>query len=380
MTKPLDRIAVIRLSSVRLPLATPVSDAKVLTGRQKPMTEIAFLFAEIAHRERPRGHRLQLLQARRRPRPVRARQGDRRRPDRRGPQRHRAGSGPSCVWAGASVGRSGAGHPGDRRHRHRAVGPQGQARRPAAGQAARRPPRLGALLQHLRRLPARRRSSEVMENATASLERRHRRHQDQGRPARHARTDLRRVARGARAPRRRRAAHGRRQPAVGPRHRACAWAARWRSSTWSGSRSRWTPTTPRATPPSPRALDTPIATGEMLTSVAEHAELIDAGAADIIQPDAPRDRRHHPVPASSPRWPSTAACSSPRTSRWRSTCTWPRPTRASRGWSTSTGWTRCSTSAWRSATAGCSSRTGPASASPSASRPPWTVERRELTG
>ena len=30
-----------------MPLATPISDAKVLTGRQKPMTEIAILFAEI---------------------------------------------------------------------------------------------------------------------------------------------------------------------------------------------------------------------------------------------------------------------------------------------------------------------------------------------
>lgn len=37
-----------------------------------------------------------------------------------------------------------------------------------------------------------------------------------------------------------------------------------------------------------RALDTPIATGEMLTSVAEHWNLIAAGAADIIQPDAAR--------------------------------------------------------------------------------------------
>lgn len=45
---PADRIAWIRLSSCYLPLATPISDAKVLTGRQKPMTEIAMLFAEIA--------------------------------------------------------------------------------------------------------------------------------------------------------------------------------------------------------------------------------------------------------------------------------------------------------------------------------------------
>jgi L-alanine-DL-glutamate epimerase-like enolase superfamily enzyme len=37
-----------------------------------------------------------------------------------------------------------------------------------------------------------------------------------------------------------------------------------------------------------RTLDTPIATGEMLASVDEHVRLIDAGAADIIQPDAPR--------------------------------------------------------------------------------------------
>ncbi|KAA9152089.1 mandelate racemase/muconate lactonizing enzyme family protein [Amycolatopsis acidicola] len=43
----LDRITGVRLSSVTLPLATPVSDAKVLTGRQKPMTEVAMLFAEI---------------------------------------------------------------------------------------------------------------------------------------------------------------------------------------------------------------------------------------------------------------------------------------------------------------------------------------------
>lgn len=42
-----DRIAWVRVSSCYLPLATPVSDAKVLTGRQKPMTEIAILFAEI---------------------------------------------------------------------------------------------------------------------------------------------------------------------------------------------------------------------------------------------------------------------------------------------------------------------------------------------
>ncbi|QFY08521.1 enolase [Nonomuraea phyllanthi] len=43
-----DRIRHVTLSSVTLPLDVPVSDAKVLTGRQKPMTEVVFLFAEIA--------------------------------------------------------------------------------------------------------------------------------------------------------------------------------------------------------------------------------------------------------------------------------------------------------------------------------------------
>ncbi|WP_312870184.1 L-talarate/galactarate dehydratase [Streptomyces himalayensis] len=43
----LDRISWLKLSSVTLPLATPVSDAKVLTGRQAPMTEVAFLFVEV---------------------------------------------------------------------------------------------------------------------------------------------------------------------------------------------------------------------------------------------------------------------------------------------------------------------------------------------
>jgi L-talarate/galactarate dehydratase len=48
-----DRITGLRLSLVFLPLATPISDAKVLTGRQKPLTEIAFLFCEI---ESAQGH------------------------------------------------------------------------------------------------------------------------------------------------------------------------------------------------------------------------------------------------------------------------------------------------------------------------------------
>lgn len=47
MSTNADRISWMRISSCYLPLANPISDAKVLTGRQKPMTEIAMLFVEV---------------------------------------------------------------------------------------------------------------------------------------------------------------------------------------------------------------------------------------------------------------------------------------------------------------------------------------------
>jgi L-alanine-DL-glutamate epimerase-like enolase superfamily enzyme len=46
-----DQIAWIRISAIHLPLKTPISDAKVLTGRQKPLVEVACLFAEIETRD-----------------------------------------------------------------------------------------------------------------------------------------------------------------------------------------------------------------------------------------------------------------------------------------------------------------------------------------
>ena len=42
-----DQIRHVKLSTARLPLAVPISDAKVFTGRQTPMTEVVLLFAEI---------------------------------------------------------------------------------------------------------------------------------------------------------------------------------------------------------------------------------------------------------------------------------------------------------------------------------------------
>lgn len=46
-----DRIVWVNLSLAFLPLAMPVSDAKVLTGRQKPLTEVAIIVAEIETRD-----------------------------------------------------------------------------------------------------------------------------------------------------------------------------------------------------------------------------------------------------------------------------------------------------------------------------------------
>lgn len=46
-----DRIVWVKLSLAFLPLAAPISDAKVFTGRQKPLTEVAMIFAEIRTRD-----------------------------------------------------------------------------------------------------------------------------------------------------------------------------------------------------------------------------------------------------------------------------------------------------------------------------------------
>ena len=263
-----DRIRHVKLSTLTLPLDTPISDAKVLTGRQKPMTEIVFLFAEITTEDGHERDRIQLLQARRRTRPVRPRQGDRRRADRRGPQRHRPGlreaaAGPAPPSAAAAW---------PPRPSRRSTSPCTTSRPSGPtcplAKLLGRVPRLGAHLQHLRRLPARPdRGGEGAGQPVAG--RRHRRDQDQGRPSRQP--DRPGPGhRGPRAPRRRRAAHGRRQPAVGPAHRDAHRSRSSRSSTWSGSRNRWTRTTPKATPSSPGPWTPPIATGEMLSSVAEH--------------------------------------------------------------------------------------------------------------
>ncbi len=100
-----DAISSVTLSLAFLPLAAPVSDAKVLTGRQKPLTEVAVLFAEVRAESGYEG--VGYSYAKRAGGPgLYAQPGDRTRPDRRGSQRHPADLDQAGV-AGASVGRSG---------------------------------------------------------------------------------------------------------------------------------------------------------------------------------------------------------------------------------------------------------------------------------
>ena len=151
MTRPAT-ISSVRLSSVTLPLATPISDAKVLTGRQKPLTEVAMLFAEVDTRTASGASASATPSA----------------PAGPGMYAHAEEIAPELigedpndigrlwdklVWAGASVGRSGLATQAIAAFDVALWDMKAKRAGPAAGQAARRAPRLGALLQHLRRFP-----------------------------------------------------------------------------------------------------------------------------------------------------------------------------------------------------------------------------------
>jgi L-alanine-DL-glutamate epimerase-like enolase superfamily enzyme len=103
----LDRIASVTLSSVTLPLPTGISDAKVLTGRQRPMTEVAFLFAEITTEEGHEG--IGFSYSKRAGGPAQFAHAREVAPDLIGEDPSDIGRlWTKLVWAGASVGRSGA--------------------------------------------------------------------------------------------------------------------------------------------------------------------------------------------------------------------------------------------------------------------------------
>ncbi|MFX4292590.1 L-talarate/galactarate dehydratase [Streptomyces bohaiensis] len=280
----LDRIAWIKLSSVQLPLATPISDAKVFTGRQKPMTEVAFLFVELGTEQGHEGIGFSYSK----------RAGG---PGQFAHAREIApvlvGEDPSdigklwtkLVWAGASVGRSGLAT--------QAVAAFDIALWDLKAKRAGLPlaKLLGAHRDSVRcyntsggflHTPV----EEVLENATATLEngiggiKIKVGHPEAG-------VDLARVSAvrehiGDTAPLMVDANQQWDRPTAQRMGRALEeFGLVWIEEPLDAYDARGHAALAAS-------LDTPVATGEMLASVAEHYELIRHDAADIIQPDAPR--------------------------------------------------------------------------------------------
>ena len=278
-----DRIRSVRLSSVALPLSTPVSDAKVLTGRQKPMTEVAFLFAEITTEDGREGMGF----------------GYSKRAGGPGQYRHACeiapeliGEDPSdiarlwekLVWAGASVGRSG-------------LAVQAIAAMDIALWDL-KAKRAGLSLAKL--LGAHRDSVRCYNTSGGFL------HSPLDEVVAHAASAVKAGVGGIKLK------VGHPDPRVDLERVTAVREQIGATALMVDANQQWDRPTARRMS---RALaqfdlvwieepldaydhaghaalaamvDTPIATGEMLTSVAEHAEVIRAGAADVLQPDAPR--------------------------------------------------------------------------------------------
>ncbi|MEJ3658418.1 mandelate racemase/muconate lactonizing enzyme family protein [Actinomycetes bacterium KLBMP 9759] len=279
-----DAIAWVRLSSVTLPLSTPISDAKVLTGRQRPMTEIAFLFAEIATEGGHSGVGF----------------GYSKRAGGPGQYAHAVEIAPDLigedasdiariveklVWAGASVGRSG-------------LATQAVAAIDVALwdlKAKRAGLSLAKLLGAHRDAVRCYNTSggflhtpieEVLENATESLKRGIGGIKIKvGHPD--AAVDIARVTAV-------REHLGEGVPLMvdanqqWDRRSALRMGRAFEELDLTWIEEPLDAYDAEGHAALATALDTPIATGEMLTSVAEHWELIRVGAADVVQPDAPR--------------------------------------------------------------------------------------------
>jgi L-alanine-DL-glutamate epimerase-like enolase superfamily enzyme len=279
-----DAIASVRLSLAYLPLAAPVSDAKVLTGRQQPLTEVALLFAEIRAESGHEGVGFSYAK----------RAGG---PGQYAHAREIApaliGEDPSdiqriwtkLVWAGASVGRSGLAT--------QAIAAFDIALWDLKAKRARLP--LAKLLGAHRDAVACYNTSggflstpveQVVENARDALDRGIGGIKIKvGQPD--ARADLDRVDRV-------RAALGDQVPLMVDANQ------QWNRDTAARMgrdleryRLAWIEEPLDAYDAEGHAdlardLVTPVATGEMLTSVAEHRELIRHRSADFLQPDAPR--------------------------------------------------------------------------------------------
>lgn len=279
-----DSIASIRISSITLPLSQPISDAKVLTGRQKPMTEVAMLFADVHTADGLHG--IGFSYSKRAGGPAQFAHAVEVAPA-------IIGDDPSdiqklwtkLVWAGASVGRSGAST--------QAIAAIDNALWDLKAKRAGLPlaKLLGSHRDSVRcyntsggflHTP----TEGVLANATASLERGIGGIKLKvGQPD--VATDLARV-------RALREHVGQGVPIMVDANQQWDRATALRVGraleefelVWIEEPLDAYDATGHAM--LAQRLDTPIATGEMLTSVREHKELIAAGAVDIIQPDAPR--------------------------------------------------------------------------------------------
>ncbi|MFD7924078.1 mandelate racemase/muconate lactonizing enzyme family protein [Streptomyces sp. NPDC059740] len=280
----LDRIRWIRLSSVTLPLATPISDAKVLTGRQKPMTEVAFLFVELVTEEGHEG--IGFSYSKRAGGPGQYAHAVEIAPELLGEDPSDIGRiWTKLVWAGASVGRSGLST--------QAVAAFDVALWDLKARRAGLPlaKLLGAHRDSVRcyntsggflHTP----TEQVLDNATASLASgiggiKIKVGQPDGRE------DLRRLSAvrehlGDDVPLMVDANQQWDRPTAQRMGRAMEeFGLVWIEEPLDAYDARGHAALAAS-------LDTPVATGEMLASVAEHVELIRHDAADVIQPDAPR--------------------------------------------------------------------------------------------
>jgi len=284
MTYRRDAIRSIRLSTLTLPLKTEISDAKVFTGRQKPMTEVVFLIAEIDTAQGFSGHGFSY-----------SKRGG-------GPAQYAharevaniaLGEDPNDIqsiytkllWAGASVGRSG-------------VATQALAAIDIALYDL-KAKRAGLPLSKL--LGAHRDSvrtyntsggflnasiAEVCDRAAQSIE--------EGIGGIKVKVGLPDQAEDLRRVRAVREHIGDRVPLMvdanqqWDRATALRMGRRFEEFELDWIEEPLDAYDAEGHAQLARALDTQIATGEMLASVAEHERLIEARACDIIQPDAPR--------------------------------------------------------------------------------------------
>jgi L-talarate/galactarate dehydratase len=279
-----DAIMSVALSSVILPLPTGISDAKVLTGRQRPMTEVAFLFAEIVTEEGLTG--VGFSYSKRAGGPAQFAHAREVAPELVGEDPNDIGKlWTKLVWAGASVGRSGAAT--------QALAAFDVALWDLKAKRARLPlaKLLGAHRDSVRCYNTsggflHESVERIMDNCTRTLESGVGGIKIKvGQPD--WRADLRRVA----AVREHLGEHvplmvDANQQWDRPTAQRMGLALEEFGLIWIEEPLDAYDAEGHAA--LARSLSTAVATGEMLTSVAEHYELIRHGAADILQPDAPR--------------------------------------------------------------------------------------------